>query len=54
MSQADYSRMGFNYAVLKYKLTCEMLVRYPLPFDCIITPRTANVEGLVRDSLEMD
>jgi len=40
--------------IWKYKANYEMLVRYPLPFDCIITPRTANVEGLVRDSLEMD
>jgi len=29
-------------------------VRYPLPFDCIITPRTPNVEGLIRDSFQMD
>jgi len=29
-------------------------VRYPLPFDCIITLRTPNVEGLIRDSFQMD
>jgi len=44
--------MAFSYADFEYKLTWDG-VRYPLPFDCIITPRTPNAEGLICD-LEMD